>query len=127
MLEEHVFLNENNVVVSNVRFTLNDEETYAIAGVVYIRMAKAKKQVRFIRLLIGFLLAIAGLIMSMENPLGSVGLVVGLILMAIAVKKNPQGIEIKTAAGESLFYSDRDRQFVEKVFSAINDAMIFRG
>lgn len=38
MLEEHVFLNENAVMISNARFVIDREETYAISGIVYLNL-----------------------------------------------------------------------------------------
>jgi hypothetical protein len=44
MLEEHIFLNENDVIVNNVRLVFDEDETYALSGINVVRLEKGKRQ-----------------------------------------------------------------------------------
>lgn len=127
MLEEHIFLQENNVLVSNARFMIDRKETYAMDGIVYIKLGRRKKKIKYMRIVIGLILFAIGLAVTYFHMLGFLGIILGLLSMATAMKKIPYTIEIKTTAGEEQVYSDKDGEFIQKVYQALNDAIIFRG
>lgn len=127
MMEEHIFLHENNVLVSNARFVIDRKETYAMDGIVYIKLGRRKKKIRYMRIAIGLIVFVIGLAVAFFHLLGVLGIIAGLLFIATSMKKIPYTIEIKTTAGEEQVYSDKDGEFIQKVYQALNDALIFRG
>lgn len=131
MLEEHVLLRENDVLVSNSRFVIDNVEAYAMSGIVSVKLEKGSWKVDKIRLIIGLLVIVFGFAEAVSNQpsksLASFLILFGLIVMVISLKKYPHLIEFRTSSGEVEIYSDDNEEFVEKLFKALNDSIIFRG
>lgn len=58
MLEEQVFLNENDVLVSNARFVIDDVEAYAISGIVSVKLEKGSWKTDKTKWIIGLVVAV---------------------------------------------------------------------
>lgn len=128
MLEEHIILKEKDVLISNVRFVIDEEETYAMSGIVSVKLERGGRKVNQLKMSFGLLFVVAGLLYVVnDGVMGLIGFIAGLILSVNAIEKIPHGIEFKTSGGDSEFYTNDDDRFMEKVFKALNDVIIFRG
>ncbi|MCK0069133.1 DUF6232 family protein [Kordiimonas laminariae] len=119
-MEEKVFFDSNNVSVSNSRFIVSGQ-TYAMSNVTSVKTGtnvdpKAPK----------ILIIIIGLITTAFSA------VIGLILIAVGIailmsSKDSYSVILSTAAGENQALTSDDKNHIEKVVAALNEAIISRG
>lgn len=80
MLEEHVLLKEKDVLVSNARFVIDGEETYAMSGIVSVKLQRGGRKVHPLKMSFGLLLILGGALYGGSNGLiGILGVIAGLI------------------------------------------------
>ena len=123
MAEEKIFLNENNVSVSNARMMCEDQ-TYAMSGITSVKTYEKKPSKLWAVLMI--LIGIGSLSSGRDN------LIVGVIFIAggvawIVRAKPDYSVVLRSASGEEKAYTSKDKDFVNKIVSALNDAIVHRG
>jgi hypothetical protein len=97
-------------------------------GIVSVKLKRGGHKVHPLKLSFGLLILLGGLLYAVnEGVVGWFAAVSGLILTLSGIEKIPHGIEFKTAAGDTEFYTNDDDEYIEKVFKALNEAFIFRG
>lgn len=119
MAEEQVFLSERGVVVSNSRFSCGGQ-TYAMANVTSVRAARAGMGVGVAFVLFGVLCCLGG---GAGIAFGAVLIVIG----ALLIITRSAYVVLHTAGGEQRALSSRNVEFVTKVVSAVNEAIVHRG
>jgi len=126
MATEQVFLNERDVSVSNSRM-MHKGQTYAMSGITSVKSYE-KKPSRvgpIILIVIGVLMLVDGL----ANP----ALLLGAIIFLAAgiawwvLKKADYSVLLTSSSGEMKAYTSKDKDFVIKIVSAVNDAIVHRG
>lgn len=125
-MEEHIFLNENDIKVTSTRLVVEDH-TFAMSGVTSIELVKEEKTKPILSILTGVGLLFYGIYQE-----GNVFLVFGAILLVFSLamwfkEKEVFTIILHTSSGEQEALTDEDSGFVERVQKALNDAIIFRG
>lgn len=123
MAEEKVFLNERGVSVSNSRM-MYEGQTYAMSGVTSVKSFEKQPSRKgpLVLIVIG-LLALAG---GAATIIGALLLLAGGIFWWIK-QKAEYSVLLTSASGEMKTYTSTDKEFVMKIISAVNDAIVHRG
>lgn len=121
-MDENIFLNTRNVIVSNSRFVVKND-TYVMSNVTSVKLGvKAPERGWAI---FSFIL---GLLLLFGN--GAVfyfGLGLA-VLGAIGINRNAEySVILNTSAGEKPTLVDKDVSFIKDVISALNKAIVSRG
>jgi hypothetical protein len=121
-MEEKMFFDAGNISVSNSRFIV-DGQTYAMGNVTSVKTGfeKASKAG-------GILIGILGLLVL----LGAKSFLWGIIIIAVGVfafigAKDKYSVVLSTSSGENQALTSENRTHIEKVVSALNDAIVSRG
>lgn len=135
MPEERVFLNENNLYVSNTKVILRGT-TYATANITSVakRFTPASKGCAVLLILFG-----VGALISAFAAMTSVGggdgggvVVMGVAALAAGVfwlqsLKPTFHVFVASASAEREGLSSKDESLVDRITTAINDAITYRG
>jgi hypothetical protein len=120
-MQEHTFFEYEDVKVTNARF-VSSGQTYAMNNVTSVKPFEQKpsRVGGVIVLLIGLI------IMSTSSAM------VGLIIAALAAyylyqQKTVFHVILATSAGETKALKTYQRDYLEKVIGALNDAIVYRG
>jgi hypothetical protein len=130
MSAETSIYHDATIHVTNLRAMLQGR-TYAMANVTSVSMytAPGKPIPGYVLAVVGALFLFAGFGegegAGCAAFLGVVLLVTG-ILYAIS-QKNVYWVRIGSASGETNALSSRDRDYIEKIVAAMNDAIVMRG
>jgi predicted membrane channel-forming protein YqfA (hemolysin III family) len=135
-MEETVFFNFNGIIVSNSRFIVRSQ-TYAMQSVTSVKpgIIKPSRAVALAFILIGMLLMIAELaalelldLLDHQGVLLVAGVVAILIgLIAWYLGKPRYSVILHTSAGEHHALVSDNKQDIEHVLQALNQAIVSRG
>jgi len=119
-MDERTFFEHEDVKVTNARF-ISGSQTYAMSNVTSVKAFEAKP-----KRLGGILVLILGLAVAVNTP------VVGLIIAAAAgyylyQQKTMYHLMLSTAGGETSALKTNQREYLDKVVAALNQAIIHRG
>lgn len=134
MGDEHVFLNDQGVFVSNSRLVISGT-TYSLANITSVRKGRTPPSQGCALLLIGLAAVIVvGSLLLFGEDLGSglVLLLVGCGLGALGVfwyrsLKPTFHVVTASSSGESQALSSQDEELVDKVVHALSEAIVYRG
>jgi hypothetical protein len=121
--QEKVFHSDSNVTVTQSRFMASGR-TYTmrnISSVTVFKVEKSKK-LPIALLIVGCLIALAG---GSASVLGIAMAIAGIIWLFMI--KNDYAVRISTNAGESNSLTSANRDYVQKIVNALNEAIIHRG
>ncbi|SRR5260221_8915378 len=135
MASEHVFFNEANVYVSNTKVNLAGT-TYATANITSVskRFTPASKGSALVLTALGALMTLGSLGALFSKDFGT-----GLVMFLICAGLTAAGIAwlrslrptyhviLASASGESEAMSSKDHDLVNRVISALSDAITHRG
>jgi len=133
--DEHVFLSESGMYVSNTKVILHGT-TYATANLTSVteRFTPASKGCAILLIALGALMTLGSLgpLFSKEFGTGLVMFVVCAGIFAAGVAwlrslKPTYHVVLASASGEREGMSSKDHQLVERVISAITNAITHRG
>ncbi len=121
--EEKVFYQDDNVLVTQSRFTVGSE-TYAMRNISSVTNFEIKKSkiFPFLVMFIGFMLIFVG----EEFYVGGIMALVGFIWLLI-VMRNDFAVKISTNAGEPNTLISKNKKYIQEVVDAVNEAIIYRG
>lgn len=135
-MEETIFFNFNGIIVSNSRFIVRSQ-TYAMQSVTSVKpgIIKPSRAVALAFILIGMLLMIAELaalelldLLDHQGVLLVAGVVAILIgLIAWYLGKPRYSVILHTSAGEHHALVSDNKQDIEHVLQALNQAIVSRG
>ena len=123
MATEQIFLDDRGVSVSNSRM-MYEGQTYAMSGITSVKSFE-KKPSRvgpIILIVIGVLMLAAGKSAIFAALLFLAGGIAWWILA-----KPDYSVLLTSASGEMKAYTSKDKDFVIKIVSAVNDAIVHRG
>lgn len=135
MAEERVFLNDGYIYVSNTRVVLHGT-TYATANITSVskRFTPASSGCAIVLIVIGALMGLGALgTFSSTDPGDSVGVLLfaGVIVAAGVLwyrsLKPTFHVVLASAAAERHGFSSKDEALVNRITTAISDAIIHRG
>ena len=119
---ETTFFQDAGVAVTNSRFVTNGQ-TYALSGVTSV-----SKYIDHPKRGTPILTAIVGIIAySTSKSVLILLLFIGLAIWLWVSKKTTYSVMIRSSSGESRALTDLDDARVDKIISALNDAIIHRG
>jgi hypothetical protein len=112
---------KNDIKITNTRAIINGK-TYAMANVTSVSLSKTPSNAY-----IGWLLFLVGLIIIflLSMQFGWVFVIVGLIWALVA--KPSYHVNLGSSSGETDALSSKNRQLIEGIVEAINQAIIHRG
>lgn len=119
-MDEKTFFEYEDVRVTSARF-ISGSHTYAMSNITSVKAFEAKP-----KRIGGIIVLIIGLAIAINTP------VVGLIIAAIAAyylyqQKTMYHVMLATAGGETSALKTHQREYLDKVVAALNQAIIHRG
>jgi hypothetical protein len=122
-VQEKVFYQDTNVTVTQSRFIANGK-TYAMSNISSVAIFKKVKSRLF-----QILLIIVGLAVCFtSNDAKILGFVIAAIgCLALYFTKDEYSVRITSNAGEADGFISKDQQYIQKIVTAVNDAIIHRG
>ena len=135
MADEHVFLSDNDIYVSNTKVMLHGT-TYATANITSVtkRFTPASKGCAVLLIVIGAFMTLGslGAIGSKEPGMGIVMFLIcaGIVIAGIAwfrSLKPTYHVVLASASGEREGMSSKDNDLVDRVIDAITNAITHRG
>jgi len=119
-MEETTFFVYEGVRVTNTRFVV-DGQTYPITNITSVKSYDKKPN----RVLPG-LLIVLGVLSALNGA--TAGLFVSLIgAIWWAMQKTMYQVKLQTAGGETTAVNSHQEEYVQKVVTALNDAIVHRG
>jgi uncharacterized membrane protein YfhO len=120
--KEVVFYQDQHVTVTQARF-ISQGKTYAMNNISSVSLFEIKRS-----RILEILMIIIGLLMLAGDSTRIIGVL--LIMIAIALfflLKNSYSVRIQSTSGEADGLISKDGEYVNKIVSAVNEAIIFRG
>jgi hypothetical protein len=122
-MTEQTFFSSGEVSVTNTRFMAKGQ-TYAMSGITSVKSYRQDPSVKG-----PALVGILGIIALLT---GKSGIILGLILIAVAVGwwrslKPEFSVLLSSASGEVKALASKDEGFIRSVINALNDAIVHRG
>jgi hypothetical protein len=131
-LQEHFFFSEEEIKISSTRIELPNK-VIAMHTVSSIKIDKEEIKPPWI-MIIGSIVSLLIWIFNPNTEAGLTGLSIGSILIIIAglywylrQSGRNEAVVINLTSGETEYIDNQDVQDIQKVFTAISDAIIFRG
>lgn len=121
-INERIFYQDTNVTVTQARF-VTQAKTYAMSNVSSVSLYRIKRSKK----LEIFLIAI-GLVMIVGEStriVGSIFLLIGVVMLFLL--KDSYSVRINSNSGEADGFISKEKDYVEKVVNAVNEAIIHRG
>lgn len=122
--DEKIFFDERGVKVTNTRFILPNDKTFAMSGVTAVRTSRVDpaKNIPIIMMIVGGIVAYAhgGL-----NGWSILLLVVGALWLWL--QKPTFFVTLSTASGEQQALEDKSSAWISSVVAALNESIIYRG
>lgn len=123
-MEETSFFNENGISVNNARF-ITQSQIHAMSGITSVK-AFRKSPHRKLLIFMGIMgvveLGFGGTFMTIFW----VALIAGAIAMWLFTKP-VFSVMLNSASGESSVLASKDNEFIQRVVSALSDAIVHRG
>lgn len=118
-MEERTFFEQGDVKVTNARFISNGQ-TYAMRNVTSVKPFEQKPPRA-----LGVIVALIGLGIMFASPFFGL-LVLAAGLAVLFLMKPIYHVLLATSSGETRALKTKDRNYVNQVIQAINDAMVHR-
>lgn len=120
-VQEKIFFKDDNVAVTQARYIANSK-TYAMRNIssVSLFVLKSNYTLETILVIIGAIVLISGTFI-----VGAIISVIGLLL--IVFKKDEYSVRISTNSGETNSLISKDKDYIQKIVNALNEAIIHRG
>lgn len=129
MSEETVYYSDSAIQVTNARAVLGGK-TYAMANITSVTMGEkpVNRTPGIVIAIVG--LSIAACTSTASNSAG--GVIFGILVLAAgiaiaAIAKPSYIVRLGSASGESDALISKDREYIQKIVNAINEAIIKRG
>lgn len=120
-MEEKIFFEYDDVKVTNARFMIGSQ-TYAMSNITSVKAYEEKPNRT-----IGILGIIAGIIIAMQiEPItGAIIAIVSVLFMFL--QKTVYHVMLNTSGGETSALKTHQTEYLNKVVSALNKAIVHRG
>lgn len=121
-MEEKTFFQHDGVHVTNSRFVV-DGQTYAMSNITSVKawVNKPSRLIPILLIVFGVLPIIGG-----SKAYGALILAVAGVIWFL-LQKTYYHVQLHTAGGETNALKSKQKEYVEKVVGAINEAIIHRG
>ena len=119
-MAEQTFFEYEDVKVTNARF-ISGSQTYAMSNITSVKASEQKPK-RFW----GILILVIGLVAAISSP--AVGIVVAVCAaIYLFMQKTMYHVMLATSGGETSALKTYQREYLQKVVSAVNEAIVHRG
>ena len=119
-MAEQTFFEYEDVKVTNARF-ISGSQTYAMSNVTSVKAFEQKPK-RFW----GIILLIIGLGVAINSP--GIGIVIGVgAAIYLYLQKPVYHVMLATSGGETSALTTYQKEYLQKVVSALNEAIVHRG
>lgn len=120
--EEKVFYKDASVQVTQSRFVTN-AKTFAMRNISSVTLFKIKASRAF-----QIFIIIVGALMLINSDTRVFGIVLALAgILILYFTKDSYSVRISSNSGESDGFVSKDKELVQKIVNAVNDAIIHRG
>jgi hypothetical protein len=119
-MAEQTFFEYEDVKVTNARF-ISGGQTYAMSNVTSVKAFEQKP-----KRLGGVLLLVIGLVVTTSAPVVGVVITVGAAIH-LFMQKTVYHVMLATSGGETSALKTHQREYLQKVVSALNEAIVHRG
>lgn len=119
-MNEKTFFEYDGVKVTNARFIV-DGQTFAMSNVTSVKPIAVPPN-----RLWGYVLLLLGIAGLMSNPFFGVP-VTGIAIYVIYKQKKTYHIMLRTSGGETKALTTQQKEYLDKVVSALNEAIVHRG
>lgn len=119
-MDEKTFFEYDDVKVTNARF-INGNQTYAMSNITSVKAFEEKP-----KRLVAILFLIFALVLIASEPVWGVILAAG-IGYFLYQQKTIYHVMLATAGGEISALKTHQREYLTKIVSALNDAIVSRG
>ena len=126
---ETKYLEDGNVIVTNARAVLKGK-TFAMVNITSVSMGEVppNRMIWIILALVGVAIAGCSLSSGKVNLGGVLGILLCIFGLVIAAGlKKQYAVRIGSAGGETVGLSSFDREYIQKIVNAINQAIVNRG
>ena len=119
-MDEKTFFEYEDVKVTNTRF-ITGSQTFAMSNITSVKVFEQKP-----KRLLGILVVLIGFGIAFQSP------VIGILIAASAglylyLQKTVFHVMLSTSGGESSALKTFQRDYLNKIVSALNDAIVHRG
>lgn len=119
-MDETTFFEYEDVKVTNARF-ISGSQTYAMSNVTSVKAFEQKP-----KRLGGILVLVVGLAIAVNSP--AVGAVIAIAAaIYLYTQKTVFHVMLATSGGETSALKTHQREYLDKVVSALNQAIVHRG
>jgi hypothetical protein len=119
-MAEQTFFEYEDVKVTNARF-ISGSQTYAMSNVTSVKAFEQKP-----KRLLGICILIVGLIAAFSAPV--VGAVIALAAVVyLLMQKTVYHVMLATSGGETSALKTFQKEYLQKVVTAVNEAIVHRG
>ncbi|AQH01673.1 hypothetical protein A9R05_23085 [Burkholderia sp. KK1] len=130
--EDQVFFNERGVQVTNARFIIPGNRTFAMSGVTAVRMTVTRPSKMAPGMLIVAGVVIAASMFAGDGPVAMKSLMFPAIVVALGVLwisqiKPTFYVVLSTASGETQALKDRSADWISRIVDALNRCIVYRG
>jgi uncharacterized membrane protein len=119
-MAEQTFFEYEDVKVTNARF-ISGSQTYAMSNVTSVKAFEQKPK-RFW----GIVLMIIGLSVAINAPVVGLVIAVGAAVF-LFMQKTVYHVMLSTSGGETSALKTHQQEYLQKVVSALNEAIVHRG
>lgn len=119
-MEEKTFFEHEGVKVTNARFVV-DGQTFAMSNVTSINPVAQPGS-----WLGGVIVLLIGLVTLTQNAFFGVP-VVALAIYYLSKQKTTYHVMLRTSGGETKALTTHQKEYLKKVVSALNEAIVYRG
>ncbi len=119
-MDEKTFFEYDGVKVTNARFVV-DGQTFAMSNVTSVNPVTVPPN-----RLWGYVLLLLGLAGLMANPFFGVP-VTAIAIYVIYKQKRTYHVMLRTSGGETKALTTQQKEYLDKVVAALNDAIVHRG
>lgn len=119
-MDEKTFFENDGVKVTNARFVV-DGQTFAMSNVTSVNPVTVPPNRMW-----GYVLLLIGLVGLMGNPLFGAP-VIAIAIYIIYKQKRTYHVMLRTSGGETKALTTQQKEYVDTIVSALNDAIVHRG
>jgi type IV secretory pathway component VirB8 len=119
---EKVFYRDLDVTVTQTRF-ISHSKTYAMRNISSVSLGRIDRSI------VGeILLVVIGTLMCIGDETRIAGIIMIVIAIVLFfVRKDSYSVRINSNSGEADGFISKDKEVIQKVVNAVNEAIVFRG
>ena len=128
MTTERTFYSKGGVRITSVR-AIFDSKTYVMANITSVATGEtpANRTPGMTIAIIGFIMLVVCASLHITGVAIAGGVMLGLGILGAVIAKPTYHVKITSASGEAEPISSKDKEYIDSIVSALNEAIISRG